>query len=623
MILFSCLLYANTLGHDFALDDAITITDNEFVQEGIGGIGDIFRYDTFRGFFGEAGKDGLVAGGRYRPLTLAMFAVEGEISSAAIWYHLLNVLWYAGLVAVIFLFVRDLARTQDHIPWWFAVGAALLFASHPLHTEAVANVKGRDEIIALLGAVAGVWWCWWAAERENFLGAVAGAVFFLLGCLAKENAITFLAVAPVCLLLFRKEGAAGGRRLGYALPLLVAAGISLALRISVIGLPTENPIPEVLNNPFLEYTASGQWTELSFGDRMATVMHTLWVYLRLLFAPYGLVHDYYPRAVPIMGWSNLTPWLGLLLHGGLAVFALFRWRSYRFVALGILVYLASLSIVSNVFFSVGTNMSERFLFMPSLGWALAVTALIMGLTRRYGAKLAYAIPALALAFGLLTVLRNPAWKDNFTLFTTDVKKQPNSAKLSNAAGAVRLDFFQTLTPAQQAANQGLLRDALVDLNRAVNIHPTYKNAFLARGGVHFFLKDYDASIADYDKALELDGGYREARDNLVLVLTAAGRIAGEEKGDLPGAFRYLQRAEQLAPDDYEVLRLLGVASGISGQLEQALSYLRRAAAARPDDPDALWNYGTALYNAGRREEAQTQFDAAERIKPGIKAERSR
>ncbi|MEO0732841.1 MAG: tetratricopeptide repeat protein [Bacteroidota bacterium] len=619
LILFSCLIYANTLGHDFALDDAITITDNEFVQEGFGGIGDIFRYDTFRGFFGEAGKENLVAGGRYRPLTLAMFAVEGEVNSSATWYHLLNVLWYAGLVAVIFLFVRDLARAYEPSPWWLAAGVALLFAAHPLHTEAVANVKGRDEIVALLGAVAAVWCCWRAAEWEQFLGAAAGAGLLLLGCLAKENAITFLAVAPVCLLLFRERGAKGGKRLLYALPLVVAVGIFLLLRTSVIGFSLGDPVREVLNNPFLEYTATGQWVDLSTGNRLATVMHTLWAYLRLLFAPYGLVHDYYPRAVPIMGWGDGTPWLGLLLHVGLAVFALLKWRTHRFSALGILVYLASLSIVSNVFFSVGTNMSERFLFMPSLGWALAVTGILARLQGKWG----YVIPAVAVVFGLLTVLRNPAWQDNFTLFTTDVKKQPNSAKLSNAAGAVRLDFFQTLTPAQQAANQGLLRDALVDLDRAIKIHPTYKNAFLARGGVHFFLKNYDAAIADYDRALDIDGGYQEASNNLVLVLTTAGRVAGEEKRDLPTAFRYLRRAEQLAPNDYEVLRLLGIASGISGQLDQALSYLQRAAAAQPNNADALWNYGTALYNAGRAEEAEAQFAAAERLKPGIRAQRER
>lgn len=614
------LLYANTLGHDFALDDAIVITDNEVVKRGVAGFGDLFTNDTFYGFFGEAGKDQLVAGGRYRPLTPAMFAVERQISDGPFLHHLLNALWYGLLVVVVFLFVRDLAHTDERAPWWFAVAVAALFAAHPLHTEAVANIKGRDEVIALLGAVAGTWWIFRSAERDNILGAAAGAMMVFLGCLAKENALTFLAVIPAVLLLF------GGKqknlnRFNYFLPALVAVVLFLVVRSSVIGLSLGDPVRELMNNPYLELK-NGVWVDMSTSNRLATVMHTLWEYLRLLFVPTGLVHDYYPMAVPMKSWGQLTPWLGLLLHAGLGVFALLKFRTHRFMALGILIYLASLSIVSNVFFSVGTNMSERFLFMPSLGWAIAVTGLLVVLLRRLGGAVAFVVPVVVLAFGAMTIARNPVWKDNFTLFTTDVLKQPNSAKLLNAAGGVRVDTYQKLRSEQQPGNQQLLTSALTDLSRAVGIHPTYKNAYLLRGNANLLLKNYDAAIADYDQALALDGGYQAATDNLVVALTAAGQDAGEAKGDLQKAFQYLRRAEQLAPNDYETLRLLGVASGVSGRLDQALDYFRRAAEARPNDAEARWNYGIALYNGGNPQAAEVEFQAAERIKPGIRREKA-
>ncbi len=620
LFVFAVLLYANTFGHDYALDDAIVITDNVIVQKGVSGLGELFSHDTFYGFFQDDGKAGLVAGGRYRPLTPAMFALEQEIGGGPFLHHLLNALWYGGLIVVIFLLLRDLAKTRENLPWWFALAAAALFAAHPLHTEAVANIKGRDEIVALLGAVAATWLVWRAAEREHFTGALAGAVCFFLGCLAKENAITFLAVIPAVLLLFQAQGKKGMGRMTYFMPVLGMAVVFLALRSSIIGLSLGDPVNELLNNPFLELK-NGQWVDLSAGDRLATVMHTLFEYLRLLFVPTGLVHDYYPRAIPVMSWGSITPWLGLGLHVLLAGLAVWKWRTHRFAALGVLIYLASLSIVSNVFFSVGTNMSERFLFMPSLGWAIAVTAAIVWASRKYGDKVAYLLPAMALVFGLLTVLRNPVWKDNFTLFTTDVLKQPNSAKLLNAAGGVRVDRYQSLPETSQPANQKLLTDARQNLTRAVEIHPTYRNAYLLRGNANLLLKDYDAAIADYDFALELDGGYQPAVDNLLIGLTAAGKAAGEERNDLNAAFRYLRRAEQLKPDDYETLRLLGVASGVSGQMEAALNYFRRAAAVRPNDADALWNFGTALYNAGQVDAAQQQFNKAEAIKPGIRAER--
>jgi hypothetical protein len=612
-------VYVNTLGHDYALDDAIVITDNVIVQQGISGWGELFTYDTFYGFFQDEDKAQLVAGGRYRPLTPAMFALEQQLFGSAAAHHLFNVLWYAILCGVILGFAGAISRARKDLPWWFALAVAMLFAVHPLHTEVVANIKGRDEIIALLGAVGGSWMIWRAATKQQWLGAVAGAGLFFLGCLAKENAITFLAVIPVMLLFLRGKDTPW-RDLKFALPLLGAAGLFLVIRGNVIGFSLGEPVMELLNNPFLELR-NGVWEPLSTGDRLATVMHTLWEYLRLLFAPYGLVHDYYPRAIPVMSWGSITPWLGLLLHLAMGLLVVLKFRRYPLASFGILIYLASLSIVSNVFFSVGTNMSERFLFMPSLGWALALTVLMAGLARRFGGGIAWGFPVVALIFSLLTLNRNPVWKDNFTLFTTDVRKQPNSAKLLNAAGGVRLDRYQSLPETSRANQQQLLLDARRDLTRAVEIHPTYRNAFLLRGNAELLLKNYDAAIADYDYVLDLDGGYQPARDNMLRALTAAGRAAGEERGDLNAAFTYLKRAEQLAPNDYETLRLLGVASGVSGQLAGAVDYFRRASEIQPDNADALWNYGTALYQNGQQELAEEFFTRAEALNPNIRNER--
>jgi len=77
LFIFTFLLYGNTLTHDFALDDAIVITDNDFTKKGIRGIPDILTNDTFTGFFGV--KKNLVSGGRYRPLSLVLFAIEYQL----------------------------------------------------------------------------------------------------------------------------------------------------------------------------------------------------------------------------------------------------------------------------------------------------------------------------------------------------------------------------------------------------------------------------------------------------------------------------------------------------------------------------------------------------------------
>ena len=76
VFLIGALLYANTLTHEFTQDDAIVIYDNMYTTQGVSGLKGLFTKDTFFGFFKEEGKDKLVSGGRYRPLTPAMFGLE-------------------------------------------------------------------------------------------------------------------------------------------------------------------------------------------------------------------------------------------------------------------------------------------------------------------------------------------------------------------------------------------------------------------------------------------------------------------------------------------------------------------------------------------------------------------
>jgi len=79
LMIFCFLLYGNTLNHDYTQDDAIVIYDNMYTTQGISGIPGILKYDTFKGFFKVEGKDKLVSGGRYRPFTLIMFALEWQL----------------------------------------------------------------------------------------------------------------------------------------------------------------------------------------------------------------------------------------------------------------------------------------------------------------------------------------------------------------------------------------------------------------------------------------------------------------------------------------------------------------------------------------------------------------
>ncbi len=627
---FAFLLYANTLQHGYTQDDAIVLYDNEFTMQGVAGIDELLRYDTFRGFFKVSGKERLVAGGRYRPLTPILFAVGVELFGPKPWVgHLGNVVWYGiTCVAIWWLLLVLLSpgndpRRSDTRARFIALIAALVFTAHPVHTEAVANIKGRDEILSLLGAALAALCIWQRFRSGSRWWSLLGAFAFFLGLLSKENAITWLAVIPLMLWYF--GGARPAQALRLTAPLLVAAGVFIWIRGQVLGWSLGEPPSDLMNNPFLKILPNGAVTALSPAERWATIFYTLGEYVRLLVFPHPLTHDYYPRHIPIMSFSDGRVVASILLYLGLLVWAVRGLRRREPLSFGLWYYLLTLSIVSNIVFPVGTNMSERFLFMPSVGYAWVLGWLAWQAGRwRAGGKLTqyrqlywvWGVSAgILLLYSIRTVTRNAVWKDNFTLFTHDVAISPNSAKVRNAAGGALID--EALKPENETKRTQMLREAIGHLEAALHIYPYYSNARLLLGNAYFYLGQYEEAIRQYEEALRLYPNYQDARNNLARALRDAGKFYGEQKGDLATAIEYLQRAWQLAPTDAETARLLGVAHGIAGQSDQAIEWFEKALELQPNSAAIMRDLATAWHHAGDTTRAEEWMRKAKAIDPTI------
>lgn len=618
LFVLSVLVYANTFQHDFAQDDAIVITDNMFTKEGVSGIADLFRYDTFYGFFKTENKDKLVAGGRYRPLTLAMFAVEYQIfgeNPAAM--HILNALWYGGLVVVLYACLLALFKKRakwdkeltETMVYAIPLLAAFIFAMHPLHTEAVANIKGRDEIITLLGSLGALWFL----LKEDTRSLVLAGVCFFLALLAKENAITFLGVIPVALYFFTNQSIVDIAK--KASPLFSAVTLFLIIRFSILGSGFGDPSMELMNNPFLKIE-QGRWVDFTAGEKSATITYTLGKYIQLLAAPIGLTHDYYPRQVEMMNWSDWRVLLSLFLYLGMIVYAISGLLTKSIGSFAVIFYLLTLSIVSNIVFPVGTNMSERFMFMPSVGFALLLSWLVFRYLPQWKTSVGI-LAFIGLVFAALTIQRNPAWKNNYTLFTTDIHNSPNSAKLRNAVAGELTVQWAGLPVEQQATQTGMLEEALGHINEAIRIHPTYKQAHYIKGNVLYYLKRYDDAIKAYLEALRVAPDYAEAHQNLMVTYRDAGRFYGEQQGNIQAALGYLQQAYEGLPDDYETIRLYGVANGIAGNVQKAVELFVKNTQLQPDNARAWYDLGTAYLNAGQEAAAADALARAKSIDPNI------
>ncbi len=503
-------LYASSLRFGYVLDDAMVVEKNQFVQKGFSGIGDIFRFESFRGYFGEQKQ--LLEGDRYRPFSLATFAIEIGLFGRGNTFlgHFINLLLYALTAlllyrVLLFMFPNEeegvpqpqtsnfKLQTFLSIPFL----ATALFIVHPLHVEVVANIKGRDEILALMGELATLYFTFKYFNDNKSKYLIGSFVAILIAMLSKESAITFLAIVPLTAHFFTK--ATTGEKIKITIPIIAATFLYLIMRVNAIGyLLDSKDLPDLMNNPFYGMTMS---------DRLATISYTLLLYLKLHIFPHPLTHDYYPFQIPRLTWSDWRALLGLGLHIGLVAVILRGWKNRTIWSYASAFYLVTLSIVSNVFVSVGTFMNERFVYHASIAFCIAVAYF---LTRKFVPKAVTVSIAtlLILAFSIRTVIRVPDWKNGTTLNTSAMIYSPNSAR-ANCFYGVSLWEEKYLKLPKDATNEqriALLNEMKPYFDKSLRIVPNYGSA----------LKMWVAIAAEYHK---IDGNL----DNLLAAFERMNR----------------------------------------------------------------------------------------------------
>lgn len=624
LFVFGFLLYANTITHDYTQDDAIVINDNDFVKKGFSGIGEILGNDTFLGFFKV--KKNLVAGGRYRPLSLVTFAVEyqffGESPTVS---HFINVVLYALTGMLLYLVVLQFFHNKSTSEGYFiALATAMLFLAHPIHTEAVANIKGRDEIMALLGSLGALYFAMKYALKGDFVQLIFAGICFFLGILSKENTITFLAVIPLAIFTFTKTEAS---KIGISTSVLVAfAAAFLIIRSSILGDAanlTANANMELMNNPYLKWTGS-QYVDFSSGEKFGTIFYTLGKYLVLLIFPHPLTHDYYPPQIPMMTFADGQVIFTLLIYVGAGIYALMRLPKKDPIAFGIIYFIATLSVVSNLVFPIGTNMGERFMFMPSVGVCLIAAVLLHKLTNKKIANwsdLKLALPIIALflvGFSLKTVVRNMAWKNNYTLFSTDIQTSINSAKLNNSMAGITSE--EAIKPENAAKKQQMLNDAIRYGLKARELHPTYANPNVIIGNAYLYLGDYQKSIEFYDYTLRITGegssDYTNALNNKKVALanikpeylTKQGEALANQQ--FAEAIRIGEQAIAAGNISVELFGQQGAAYGASGQHQKALEMFQKVLQLDPNSAQGYLNMGYAYQGLGDTANTNASFEKA-------------
>jgi len=637
LLILPLLLYLNTISHDFALDDSIVYTQNSYVQEGLSGIGKIFSTETFTGFFQQ--KKDLVSGSRYRPLSVASFAIEH-----ALWgnrpglAHLINSLLYAFLCLLLF---RTLHRLLQYLrvektAELVAFFSTIIFIIHPVHTEVVANIKGRDELLSVLFLLGSVYGCLRYWENRKFIWMFGSAISIFLGMLSKENAIFIWPVLAILILLnFRKDLIKG--YLVTFLILMVSTLSYVYIRYSVIGGLSTEGSAELMNNPYLFASA---------GEKSATILYTLLVYFKLLFFPHPLTYDYYPSHIELQEWSSFIVIISLFVYLALGAGAFLMVRRNRVFSYAIFFYLLTLLPMSNLLINIGTFMNERFLFIPSIGFALFAGTLIASEfsknSENEGRRKIYitVLTLIFLAFSVKTISRNTHWKDNYTLFTHDVRISAGSAKGNCTAGGIL--YESALKTNDKSRRDEMLKESIGYLQTSIKIYPNYIDALLLLGNAHYELnRNYHEVNRTYNRIFKLAPDYQLAISNFANMLTGStdplirkegfqkvlamdpdlfvanyqmGITYGRMLDQLDSAIVYLDKALSLQPDHSGVNRDLGVAYAMQGMYEASLPCFEKVVALNPDNPDNYINLGMTYQNLGQPVKAQQLFEKAEALR---------
>ena len=275
--------------------------------------------------------------------------------------------------------------------------------------------------------------------------------------------------------------------------------------------------------------------------------------------------------------------------------------------------------MSNIVVTVGTLMSERFLFIPSVGFCLIAGYLLSRYVPRW--KLSAGVNTLLIVLlllpGIWTMARNRVWQNNYTIFRTDIKYSPNSAKLNNSAGGVTMD--SAIHVQDTVLRRQMFEEASIYLKRAVELHPKYQDALVLLGNSLFYQGKFDEAIKSYEIAVQLDTSNVAKRKNLAMAYREKGKFAGERKGDLATALENLHKSYRINPDDAETLRLLGVAHGIQGKVAEAITYFEKARAINPTDANLLFDLGNAYMQTGETEKGQQLRSEAVKIDPKLQS----
>ncbi|CAH1799956.1 unnamed protein product [Owenia fusiformis] len=624
VVLAVTVCYYNALECGFVFDDASAIKENKDLRPKTP-ISNLFWND----FWGTP-MPKEKSHKSYRPLCVLTFRLNyawGELDPVG--YHLVNVILHA---AVCLIFMRVCCSVMSELSSFLA---ALLFAVHPVHTEAVTGVVGRAELLSSIFFLAAIMAYSAAASSSihtdwKYVGVTLMLV--AIATLCKEQGITVVAVCCVYdifvlqkitiptllqtgISLFRGKPTKNSknakvtsglppklrRAVTRAIVLLASTLVLLVARIKVMG--AQLPVFTKFDNP-----ASAAPTP----SRQLTYNYLLSINAWLLLFPKSLCCDWTMGTIPVIqGFSdprNLATLLFYAMLGSLVYFAVVsKGQRTQALILGLAMLVLPFIPASNLFFPVGFVVAERILYLPSMGFTILVTLgfeVVLERKRAWRHLLWLLMACMLLAHGARTVVRNRDWYSEYTLFKSALEVNKDNAKLYNNVG-------------HALENEQKFEDALGYFLQAASVQPDDIGAHINVGRTYNNLNNTQKAEEAFRVALSLMPPIKPGESyttriapNHLSVFVSLGNLVAKDPNRLREADQLYRSAISMRADYIQayinrgdILLKLNKTQEAEQQYEVALRY-------EHDNPDIHYNLGVVLIEQGRQLDALKSFDRA-------------
>lgn len=494
------LLYANTFQHQYALDDIPIVRENSLIKKGAD-ISALFKTHYW------AGKPNANDKGLYRPFTLASYAIQYQVSGDRPEpFHWTNALLH-GIVCLLILLTIKLLFGSEFI----GLVSAGLFAVHPIHTEAVAGIVGRAELLSLLFILLSIYlffssfyqnsWKKWLLLFSVLVTSAAAALSKELGFLI-----------PLFILLSFLLEARKKRAINRIIP-QTGTFIGVLILMIILWMVRANITSDTVTHEL--------WRGVSSTERIATSLRTCLEYVGMLVFPIKLSADYWSTEVPLIGLNKPIVYVSIIVIIASVIFALKLRKRVPAFTWGIFFFGISLFPVSNIPFAIGVLKAERILYAPSLGFIVALASLLYLIYqhKKYRSFLYILIAVYSMVLATKTWMRNPVWKNNFTLSRATVLTSPDSPRMNNLLG-------------QAYKKQKKPDQALYYLERAVASRPEHLPAVVNLALMKKKTGDLQGAILLLEQGLRYHKNHFEAGVNLIGLYRSAGQLqAGRKLGN--------------------------------------------------------------------------------------------